>query len=401
MDIKLVKNFENGNYTPINKDLLSQMVDDNYQIDRYNGKKIFIFNPVTNERYDVLPDIRKYDMVKISYAATEHDYIMFTSATRINEKEIKIEYYWYTIHDGASKLVYTQNVELAALDRNVEIKVIVLDENYCIFETISYQEKRSAKLSLFGKGKATYELILHDITADTNHRLENSDIAKSGIEKIIPLNGNMCVIKIGNPMIEEKMYNYNEKRNYDKEIIGVINVKQFISELALNLDHVYMEVLDESAGATTFPYIKQSSNVIVYSKVDVEKKIEEIIMYDYESKIKKVRLNNKISRVSDLSRTFVINNTPYMIKYFEKSTRFINLNTQKTELKLGSDMQVRYIYDDIFVVEKHVKKMFLMRKESNYIVVYRFPDMHHTIFKTRAKYMDCLAHNDELMIFTN
>ena len=49
MDIKLVKNFEEGNYIPVNEQLLLQVVDANYRLGRFPGKKIFMLNPLTNE----------------------------------------------------------------------------------------------------------------------------------------------------------------------------------------------------------------------------------------------------------------------------------------------------------------------------------------------------------------
>ena len=57
MDIKLVKNFEEGNYIPVNDQLLLQVVDANYRLGRFPGKKIFMLNPLTYER---LKSYRKF-----------------------------------------------------------------------------------------------------------------------------------------------------------------------------------------------------------------------------------------------------------------------------------------------------------------------------------------------------
>lgn len=401
MDIKLIKNFEEGIYVPVNKGLLIQMIDDNYQLNQFNGKKIFMFNPVTNERFEVLPEVKKYNMAEISYASSEREYFLFTSANRISDTQIRVMYYWYTLNDGQTRLIYTQDIDLDKLGRSIELKVMVLNENYCIFETVTYKKDVTGADAIISKGPAEYKLVMTDISSENNQVLENSIIAKSGIDKILPLDGNMCVIKIGSSLIEEKLYDDASIGSNQKEMIGIINVKQFISDIALNLDNIYMEVLDEGTQDITFPYIRQSDQHVVYSKVDVEKKIEEIIIYDTENKVKKVRLNSNISRVSDLSRTYIINDVPYVIRNTDKTTRLVNLNTQKTELKLNSDLRIKYIYNDMIVVQKHVKKMFFMRKENNYIEVFRFPDMHHPVFKTRAKYKDCLVHYDDLLIFTN
>lgn len=117
--------------------------------------------------------------------------------------------------------------------------------------------------------------------------------------------------------------------------------------------------------------------------------------------MKKVRLNSNITRISDLNHTYILNDTPYIIKNTDKNTRLINLNTQKTDIKLSGDVRIKFIRRDLIVTQHHVKKMFFMRKENYYIEVFRYPDMHHSIFKTRAKYKDCIAFFDDLLIFTN
>ena len=42
-----------------------------------------------------------------------------------------------------------------------------------------------------------------------------------------------------------------------KEIIGIVNIKQFISELLLNQNNAFLEILDEGSEEITFPYIRQ------------------------------------------------------------------------------------------------------------------------------------------------
>ena len=42
MDIKLVKNFEEGNYIPVNEQLLLQVVDANYRLGRFSRQKKFL-----------------------------------------------------------------------------------------------------------------------------------------------------------------------------------------------------------------------------------------------------------------------------------------------------------------------------------------------------------------------
>lgn len=402
MDIKLVKNFEEGNYIPVNDQLLLQVVDANYRLGRFPGKKIFMLNPLTNERLEILPEIHKYNLANISYAAVSHNHILFTSASSINETQVEISYYRYDVGTGAYHIIHTTVADLTKLGNVLLLKAFVLDENYCIFDEITYSRENLSSTGLFSNGMGTHKMLLKEIQENKERLLKDSVIATSGIEKLIPLSGNLCIIKLGSPMLEELVFSDTAIQPFkQKEIIGIVNIKQFISELLLNQNNAFLEILDEGSEEITFPYIRQYDNDIVYSKVDVSKKIEEVIIYDYETKVKKVRLNSNITRISDLNHTYILNDTPYIIKNTDKNTRLINLNTQKTDIKLSGDVRIKFIRRDLIVTQHHVKKMFFMRKENYYIEVFRYPDMHHSIFKTRAKYKDCIAFFDDLLIFTN
>ena len=311
MDIKLVKNFEEGNYIPVNEQLLLQVVDANYRLGRFPGKKIFMLNPLTNERLEILPEIHKYNLANISYAAVSHNHILFTSANSINETQVEISYYRYDVSTGAYHIIHTTVADLTKLGNVLLLKAFVLDENYCIFDEITYSRENLSSTGLFSNGMGTHKMLLKEIQENKERLLKDSVIATSGIEKLIPLSGNLCVIKLGSPMLEELVFSDTAIQPFkQKEIIGIVNIKQFISELLLNQNNAFLEILDEGSEEITFPYIRQYDNDIVYSKVDVSKKIEEVIIYDYETKVKKVRLNSNITRISDLNHTYILNDTP-------------------------------------------------------------------------------------------
>ena len=307
MDIKLVKNFEEGNYIPVNEQLLLQVVDANYRLGRFPGKKIFMLNPLTNERLEILPEIHKYNLANISYAAVSHNHILFTSASSINETQVEISYYRYDVSTGAYHIIHTTVADLTKLGNVLLLKAFVLDENYCIFDEITYSRENLSSTGLFSNGMGTHKMLLKEIQENKERLLKDSVIATSGIEKLIPLSGNLCVIKLGSPMLEELVFSDTAIQPFkQKEIIGIVNIKQFISELLLNQNNAFLEILDEGSEEITFPYIRQYDNDIVYSKVDVSKKIEEVIIYDYETKVKKVRLNSNITRISDLNHTYIL-----------------------------------------------------------------------------------------------
>ena len=56
MDIKLMRNSEKGIFYSINDRLLMQITDDNYQYQGLQGKKYFILNAATNEKFEGIAD---------------------------------------------------------------------------------------------------------------------------------------------------------------------------------------------------------------------------------------------------------------------------------------------------------------------------------------------------------
>ena len=372
MDIKLVKNFEEGMYIPVNREILLQIIDDNRRLEQFNGKHIFLFNPANNERFEILPEVPKFNVTKIYYGSEERDYFVFTSAKMINEHETQITFYWYQISLQETFIIHTQIVPTDRLREPDYLKVLVLAQDFCVFET---------KNDEYGN-KDSYSFLLKDVKNNKELEFQNEELGRFGIDKIVPLSGNLCGIKIGN------------------KTIGVINVNQFVSDMVIGLEKItYTDILDNASDTMQLAHMRKYNNTLLYTKRDVSADSEEVVIYDYDNKVKRVRLNSRISEAADFKNICVISGVPYNFLESDKGTRIINLNTQKTEYKLPADVCVEYVQDDIIVTSEHVKKMSIFRKENDFVEVFRFPDMHHAIYKTRDKFKGCIKHFDDLLIF--
>ena len=365
MDIKLVKNFEEGMYIPVNREMLLQVIDDNRRFEEFNGKRIFLFNPLTNERFEIMPEIPKFNVTKVYYGEEERDYFVFTSARMINERETEITYYWYQISLQESFAIHTQTVSTESLNKNGALKAFIMSQDYCIFEN---------------KGD-NFELVLRDVKNNKILKLDNEELGINGIDRIVPLSGNHCGIKVG------------------CKTIGVINVNQFVSDMVLGLGITYTDVLDMGSDTVELLHMRKRVHMLLYVKRDTSADTEEIIMYDYENKVKRVRMNNVTYTTEDYDNIYVIDDVPYNFLKSDRGTRIINLNTQKTEIKLGSDIRVEYVFDNIVVTSIHTRKNVFFGKKSDHVKVYRFPNLHHSVYKTKGKYKGCIKHFDDLLIF--
>ncbi len=381
MDIKLIKNTENGIFYPISDKLLMQIADDNYQYQGLQGKKYFVLNVSTNEKVEISPQIKKYNFCKIKYVCMEKNYIYFTSLESVTENKSLLTVYRFMFNDNDSQQVYSMEIDNADIMNNVRYYIFAVDSNFFFVE----------KLDQAGR---LIDIFLHDISSEADNDMSDAVVKQMGIYKMISAGGNNCIIKFG----PDKLIPGN---NHLGEKIVLLNAKQFVSEILFNGQMLTMEELDASDDDTTFPYIKSVGNKVIYSKYNLKNKSEEIVIYDIATKIKQIRLNNNVERAMDLSFTYIINDTPYIVKKEDKNTFFINLNNQKTEYRLHQDMRFRFMMNDIVVVTRMRHRIPFIKKPSQYIEAYRISDMHHPVFSTKAEYNSCIENGEDLIVFTN
>lgn len=370
MGVKLVKNFGDGTYSSLNSELLLQVVDGNSVIGKFKSKHYYIFNPITNERFEIMPELLKYCMADVQYGCSIKNDIFFTCVKQINEKDVEISFCRYNIIDANMYTVHKTVSVLDEINETIVLKVFVLSKDYCIFEKMTKD-----------KDGERFEIVLKDMPNDKNLIVNNPELNKNGIDKILHLHGNLCCIKLG------------------KKLVGVINVNRFVSDMVINLKDLYIETLDRTSDDVIIPYLGINNGYLVYSKYDKASCTEEIILYDWANKIKKVRHNNTTQQNSNLNNICVIEDVLYYIYNDNGGTNFINLDTQKTEFLLKEDVEFLCVFENLIMTKRNIPVFFNKNKEKSYIEVYRFPDFKNIIFKTKGVYRYCLKHLDDLLIF--
>ena len=393
MDIKLIRNSEDAVFSSISNGLILQLTDDNYKFLDFTGKKMYILNSTTNEKYEVSPEIKKYDIANIEYAHNMHDYIFFVSAEQLTDSRMDILLYRYTFDDNESRLVYRYQLDTIKRIEEVDIHIYVLEYDFVIIEEIGHKDNELKSITL------------RDFSVDKDISVKGSLLSRCGLYNIIPLEGNSCVFKFGRTKSltadEDGVIGaYDEDCVDDYECIVVVNTRQFVSEMMLNPSEITMEVLDSADSDKTFTYMRCSGNRVIYSKFNRSTMSEEVVLYDFENKVKQIRINNDIKEASDLNYTYVINGNPYTIRKDNDVTYLVNLNTQKEEYKLPSDMQIRYVINDVILVTRMKHGIPFIKKGVEYIEAYMFPDIQHALLKKKAEFKDCIINGDDLLVFT-
>lgn len=386
MDIKLIRNFQGGNVKAAGSGMLLVVKE------KAEGLEYVLVDADSIVKQVIMPDIRKYKLYEFVDVTGLKDYVYFTGASDTEDGLCRVDIYRYSIAASAGTVIHSAVYEKSAFD-SLLVKVIVADEEYLIIQ----EQQMMVSVGDTSWKRFNY-IYLYSIADGQQHTIHDSLIAELGIEHIVQLSGNICALKLGISNIEYKLYG-NELWDFGRELIVLVNIRQLISDLVLEKENVTMEVLDEGSDLVTFPHIRLSDGRLLYSRANLSDGREEIIVYDNTTKTTRVRLNNRISYVSEFGKTYLIQDVLYFLQEDEKSTKFVNLDTQKSEWRIGSDKKVLYICKDFVVLQQH-RKAFLGFKECNFTYVYHYPDTKNYLLRDKALCVCCLiTEEDELFLF--
>lgn len=392
MDIKLIRNYNGDKCIPVEDSMVLMVSDAGYRLNEFTGMQYMLVDVDSNAKQEIMPGTDKFDIYQFTDVTGTHDYIYFTTAVRNSSDGVTVDIIRYDIRSGEGVPIHSQNYFLSELVHK-KIKVIAADEEYLIVQTQHEVSSRSDTSCT-----KMEDIYLYSISTGRRTQISDPVLSASGIESIMPLDGNICAIKIGISNLEYKLYGVHDDKCNEREIIGTVNFRQFLSDLVLKKEQMAIDILDENSDDTTIPHMKVMNGCVIYSKVELSSQKEEIIAFDYSGGVTRVRVNDSV-RVFEEWQIYLINDTLYSLQTDDRYTRFVNLDTQKCEWKLGSEYKVIYIMNDIIVVSRHTdKKLFL--KESDYILVYRFPDTDRYVLSEKACCQGCVVTTDDnLLIF--
>lgn len=365
MEVKLVKNFENGVCFSVNRQLILQIVEGLISTAGFKEERHYLYNPSTNERMEIAPEILKFNVAKVNYATATRDNIVFSSLENLWESGFDLTFFRYNTDSGEVRVVKKIRIPDINVLEKTEYRVFVFNNDYCMLQIYD---------------GSSYEIMLINISKDTETLIDNELLNNHGIDKLLFLNGNNCAIKLGN------------------EIIGIINGNRFVSDLILGLDDIYMEYIEQGNEDVELLYMRKFGDNILWTKIDRNTGSEELIAYDYKSNVRKIRLNGYSSSKADFKSVFIIDGVIYSPQKTAEGLSIINLNTQKQECVLDSASNLLAVSQDVLVTGRRLDKM-LFLKGPDIIEMFRFPDTDNPIYSVRGEFKGCIQHYDDLIIF--
>ena len=388
MDIKVLKNFDVKRAEFVNKNLVLSVKDiPENGICGFTAQEMTLINPETNEKVVVAPEFDKYFSENVIYASDNRDYVVFPTIQGEADSAV-ITWYIYKCYDGRIKQLHSMSIDLYKARETEIIKLFVLDEFHMLIQKcIVTGEEHKFTCKMYNSDNG----VVSDVTIPR--------LIETGIYDLFPLSDGICAIKFGQSFTPDKPFGYKPS-GFNREIIGIVPVNKFISELSIDMDNRFVEIIEESKDITTLPYMKVAGHHIIYAVYYPSEEKEDIIIYDTESRNKKVRINSRLSSINDLWHTFVIGDDPYLISGSGSgSARITDLNTQKVIAKLKHGDDIPAVCGNYVVLTGKKKKLL---RDTDYVEIYEFSKLlKEAAFSVKASLEYCLVYGDTVILFIN
>lgn len=395
MDVRIVSNCDDAVYKPLYGELVLQISNGVNKIGPFVSKKCHIFNVGLNERYEALSSVPKYDFIEIIDCEYNSKYIYFVSCNDIKPKgRMSVSVYKYSIVTGKSDIIYTFNDEYSDYVKEKRMKIFILDENYILVQT-EYLRKDDYDNDL---GYTDISVMLVDIKEETSQEILDNVIAHSGIDTVIPIRRNICLVKTGYSFMTDSRYDSIKPEERPTEYLAFININQFISDILLNKKQLHYEQIEKFDKDVTYPYVRLDDDYITYSKVNVAEHTETIVYYSLGDKSVRTFLNKQVFRASDLKSTALIDGEVHYCSKTADGCIFTEADNPKKEHRI-TGCNILKIIHGIIITERIVPKGFIKKP---YTVVELFKGFSsEPVIREKGTVADVLCTDkDNIFIFT-
>lgn len=394
MEIKILKNAENLKGRYLKDKLILEKIKSKSQYENIDTINYKLTNIETNQTEEILPSIEKYDLGEIHNISPDSEFVYFYHAYQNNEQDY-IEILRYNFVSNTVENIYTFKDFLQNYKKQKRLKIFIINDLYIIIQHEYKIIDREKKY----EGYFKFKLQLINMKDQSEYDILDENFVKNGISEMVAVSDNLCVVRTGYSLLPDSLYNMIEQQDVSLESICFINIGQLISDLLISQNCITVETIDQAYYNKTIPYLRKLDDYIVYSCVDMDEKEEEIKFYNINTKETKSCINKHVVRMSDLAKTYVINNEPYICITKEKSYEFLNLNSGKIDTKFNTDQQLKDVFKQSVLFTGHTKQ-FLFKKAKPFIDIYSFPQKKQLLHDYDEYLNSFVAENDTLYILT-
>lgn len=399
MDIKIIPNEEGTLLYPVSKDLVLMLRPQAGRglgaggVIPFSRVDYYLYHLKKNIKEEILPDVEKYLVANLCFCEREASEIYFFHIEYTKYPVATFLLFSYNIHQQICKEVYRFEDNLKLYERDKKIDLFILNANYFLMQ---FQMTVSNARGTY-KGFLKFSSFLYDRNNKMRFEIYDQRFTKYGIMQMIPVANNVCAVRLGYNLIDEKRYEHLMKKESAEETIGLISISQFIGDLLLKLPIVSMEIIDEVYWDKTFSPISRQGKYVIFSRVSRDDLSQEIIFYQYITK-ETIMLLNKNAYEPDKLLPGVLLKNPYIIKERKKFIEFYNISKNVVDVRLPMGTKIIGIQNDLLVLQAKKRGLFSKNREEVF-EVYQFAGM-KMLYREKAKDIQVLSTSpDNLLIF--
>ncbi len=369
MDIKILKNKDYQNGSLLNQNLLLETAESESRYDNIKKLVYNIYDFEKNIRYEILPRIEKHKLGEIINVSVASDFVYFFNVyEKENEEKQSISIIRYNYKTAKMECILTLEDDIEEYIRFKRLKVFVLNDLYLLVQ----QEYLRANLSESYAGFFDFEIDLYNIKDGQKYPVVDENLVNNGIDNMISISENLCVAKTGFSVLPDNRYNELTEDEASLEKISFVNISQLVSDMLIHKTDIVIDTFEQAFYKNTIPYIKKEGNFIIYSKVNIDKKEEEVTFYNYITKETKNCINKNVIRCSELANPCVIAEEPFIYIKREYTIDFLNLNTSKVTISFQDELSFMGICNNTFIF-KGVCQKGLWKKNKICFEIYSYP----------------------------
>lgn len=392
MKIRIVKNAKDIGSRMLFNNTVLNIIKEETAYAGLSSCKYYLYNIEANKEEEILKEYKKYDLFEIIDVQNSDKFIYFLNIDDITKQTPVFSIYKYDLINKETSVIYSFEHQMEQYLSYMRTKIFIINENFVIIQN----EFLRANLADNFEGYFDFELQLFSVHENKVYKVLDENLNNNGISDIVCLEDNICAIKTGFSLLEEERYNKLTKTEVSVEGISIVNILQIVSDMMIMKQSIVVDAIEQTFYDSTIPYIEKNGDFLIYSKVNFEKKEEEIVFYNYKKKEYKKCINTNIISKSDLGKHLVINDDPYIMHTTSKGTSFYNIEKNKADISFPEDIVVEAIKNDFIIVSQ--KKKSLFGKEKKYIMIYKHPVL-NVVHKEKGKFKGCLSGNyDEIFI---
>jgi len=383
MNIKILKDSQGFDGVIVNHRKVLEIKPQKSLYPGIDQVKYYLFDLETNEKEEVLPKIKKFNIAKIEASIFDSDFILFSSIVPLEKTKVQIQIikYYFLTEEYETIISFTEDITLFPKEKR--IRVFPLNDSYVIIQT----ETLKSNINNDYKGFFNFEITMYNTKENQEIKIIDQNLLYNGIDSLVPISETHSAIKTGYSLFEDRLFEKLTDEEACVESISVINTQQLISDILLYSENLLQETINQAHYTTSFSPIMVREDYLVYSIINFQTKEEDINFYNFITKENINCRNQNIEEPENLAKTYVIDNMPYVKLITERGTEFYNIIRGKVDIIFENDVEVNEYINNIFIVSRIIKKT--KHKTKAVLSIYKYPGM-TLLHEEKALFSGCV-----------